>query len=175
MNVTASQLYLPAGPLSLIESVVRELSAKLPPPTWLDGALLGQLLVAQPIRARQIKRHYEVVGGFRTYHLALAMIHSGELVPIEVVTRSERQYVEAALAALLASVLDGPRGELSERRFVYNTLRRMALDLRAHPSIRIPSVLSPRGLRAALDIMPHEAKNPKVRLSGYGKLMKARK
>lgn len=175
MNVTVSQLCLPTGPLLIVERVVRELSAKLPPSAWLDEALLNQLLIAQPIRARQIKRHYEVVGGFRTYHLTLAMIRSDQVVPIEVVSGSEGRYVEAGLAALLASVLDGMRGGVSDRRFVYNALRRMALDLRGCSGIRIPSVLSPRNLRVALDIAPHEARRPRARLSGYGKLMRARK
>jgi hypothetical protein len=175
MNVTVSQLHLPSGSLSLIESAVRELSTKLPPSAWLDGALLSQLLVAQPIRAQQIKRHYCVVGGFRTYHLAIAMIPPSKTIPIEVVTGGERSHIEAALAALLAHVLDGQQGEISERRFAYNTLRRMALNLKSYPNIKIPSALSPRDLRAALNIMPHETKNPRARLSDYGKLMGARK
>jgi|GEM_PF-4793367 len=175
MNITVSQLYLPSGPLSLIESAARELSSKLPPPAWLDGALLSQLLAAQPIRAQKIKRQYCVTGGFRTYHLAIAMIPPSKTIPIEVVTGGERQHVEAALAALLAHVLDGQQGEISARRFAYNTLRRMALDLRAYPKIKPPRVLSPRDLRAALNIMPHETKNPRARLSDYGKLMRARK
>ncbi len=175
MKVTVSQLCLPSGPLSLIESAVRELSTKLPPSAWLDRALLSQLLVAQPIRAQKIKRHFCVVGGFRTYHLAITMIPSGKIIPIEVVKGGERLHVEAALAALLANVLDGQQGEVSRRRFAYNTLRRMALDLRAYPSITIPGVLSPRCLRVALNIMPHETKPPRARLSGYGKLMVARK
>jgi hypothetical protein len=50
-----------------------------------------------------------------------------------------------------------------------------ALDLRAYPSIKIPGVLSPRGLRGALNIMPHETKTPRARLSDYGKLMGTRK
>lgn len=170
-EVEISDLCLPSMPLSLVENATRNLNSKLSLSTFVDMSLLDCLLAARPIRVRSVKRHFEIVGEFRSFHIASAMLNPKTLVPVEVVEGTSEHHAELAVAALVMDVLDCAQGGLEERRLIYRELKSLAQSLNKYSKVRVPNVLGPRSLRAALNIDANQVKKPRARQSDFSKLV----
>lgn len=172
-DVLISQLRLPSGNLALIDEAVRELSVKLAPSTWVDVSLLKLLLSSHPIRVKSVQRHYEVVGGFRMYHLAGTVCPADERIKVQLAHGEESELVQEAVMELVADALLIPTAGLEDRRRIYQVLRRMTRALNPGLQGEPLRFLSPKNMRMILNITKGQAERPRQRRSSYSKLLGA--
>ncbi len=171
-GVYLSQLRLPDGALGLIDSATRQLKNGIAPSDWLDCDLADRLLRQHPITVCEAHRHYEVVGGFRTFHLLFAICPPGQVVAVRVSNESYPEMVSNALFELISDSLMFPLDGASSKKKLYTTLRAMAAQLSQDYGIKTPKVLTPRALKELLGLSLNQTKCQRARHSELSRLLR---
>lgn len=173
MKIAASLVQLPTGQLGLIERASRELHRIYSPTTFEGLDTQNQHPDFHPIQVKPVKRHFEVVGGFRAFHIACANLSSNQLIEVQEVDLKNDQLVERSLSELIANLPPPSLTKLAERRRLYLALRELSRSLKTgHTPVQCQG-LSPKSLRIVLNLTPDQCERPRRRSSAFSQKLEA--
>ena len=170
-KVKLSLLRSPEGALRLIESATLQLGNGIAPSTWLDCSFVDHLLKKHPITVRQVQKHYEVVGGFRSFHLISSVCSGERALVVQVGEESASDCICFALFELISDSLMFPLDTVASRSKLYRVLKDLRSQLSKDHRINTPSVISPRALKELLGLSSNQTKIEGARHSELSRLI----
>jgi hypothetical protein len=151
-KLVISKIKSPSGALGEIERVNLAVTNQMPVSSWLDAELVDVLLAYHPVSVRKVSRHYEVVSGFRPFHVANALLESEEVISVRITNDKEIDLVKGALFELVTHSLMHCPVAIDAREHVYRQLNELSTILRKTHGIEMPNKLSRRKLKDLLGL-----------------------
>lgn len=170
MKISLGQIQLPSGLIGCIESASRSCSNGVPPSVWLDQSMVGTLIHQHPIFVRKVDRHYEVVAGFRTFHVVSEICPADFNLDVVATLDEEADLARKAFFELVSGALLFS-DHAQSRKKIFRELRNLMRQLRDEFGFEFSALLSKRKLRKLLNLSIHETKPPRLRHSELTRLL----
>lgn len=171
VTVQFLRVHSPGGALALIESATSALENGLAPSLWIDMELVPRLLLIHPITVRRVRRHFEVVRGFRAFHVIASVCPPEHEITVCLASESDATLTQNALFELVTNNLLYPLDSTEAKRNVYRVLKSLARELREKHRIKIPQTISAKSLRHLLGLDTQKTKVPRSRHSELTRLI----
>lgn len=173
VTIEFSRVHSPEGEsaLALIESATSALENGLAPSLWMDMALIRTFLSIHPITVRRVRRHVEVVRGFRAYHVISSVCPPERMITVSLVSEPDETLIQNALFELVTNNLLYPLESTEAKRNVYRVLKSLAKELREKHCIKIPQTVSAKSLRQMLGLDTQKTKIPRSKHSELTRLI----
>lgn len=171
VTVQFSRVHSPGGAIALIESATSALENGLAPSLWIDMELVPRFLLIHPITVRRVRRHFEVVRGFRAFHVIASVCPPEQEITVSVTSEPDSTLTQNALFELVTNNLLYPLDSTEAKRNVYRVLKSLARELREKHRIKIPQTISAKSLRHLLGLDTQKTKVPRSRHSELTRLI----
>lgn len=171
VTVQFSRVHSPDGALGLVESATSALANKLAPSLWMEADLVPRFLLIHPITVRRVRRHFEVVRGFRAFHVIASVCPPEHEITVCVTSEPDATLTQDALFELVTNNLLYPLDSTEAKRNVYRVLKSLARELREKHRIKIPQTISAKSLRHLLGLDTQKTKVPRNRHSELTRLI----
>lgn len=138
-KIVMSKISSPSGALAEIEKTSIFITSQLSISSLLSGSMINLLIELYPISVKRVYRHFEVVSGFRSYHVARSLINKEDKIQVHVVKiADEDELVQRALFELVTQNLLHWNEAVDAREIIYRQLKALIVVLRNKYDFKVP-------------------------------------
>lgn len=173
-RVLLSKIQSPSGPLADIEKTSISISSQLPTSSWLDVELVDMFLRYHPVSVQKISKHYEIMSGFRAFHVVSALLDSQDKIDVRVTKiGDEGERVKEALFELFTqSLLHSPEAVETQER-IYRQLKKLTVRLRKEHGVAIPTKFVGRNLKVLFGLDGRRISSSRKRKTELQRIMRS--
>tara|TARA_R110001583_G_scaffold195024_2_gene368554 strand:- start:5603 stop:6145 length:543 start_codon:yes stop_codon:yes gene_type:complete len=164
-QVLLSKIHLPEGPLREVYHAYELIDYLSAPTNWIEASSVSRLINLHPITVRAVDRHFEVVGGFRSFQIASSLCPSTHSLEVMLSQDNDLILVQDAVFELVSCHLLYTSGGSGMARQLYLVLKKLRQSQYQEFKQVLPVLRSISDLKSALNLTSDQTKSPKLRHS----------